>query len=98
MVTVRQTAVFREWAASLGDGRAKARIAMRISRMERGLLGDVKWVGGTVSEARIDYGPGYRLYFTRRGQVLVILLCGGTKDSQPRDIASARAMAADLEE
>ena len=96
MFSIRSTAEFRAWAAGLRDQKAMARIAQRIARMERGVLGDVKPVGGGVSEARIDYGPGYRLYFVLRQQVVIILLCGGDKRSQDRDIAHAQALAKDL--
>ncbi|HSU05055.1 MAG TPA: type II toxin-antitoxin system RelE/ParE family toxin [Acetobacteraceae bacterium] len=98
MVQVRQTEVFRRWLDGLGDHRASERIAQRIVRLQAGLMGDVKPVGNGVSELRIDYGPGYRLYFVRRGQSLIILLCGGDKTSQRRDIARARTLAADLED
>ena len=97
MVEVRQTTVFREWLDGLTDQRAASRIAQRIVRLQAGLLGDVKPVGGGISELRIDYGPGYRLYFTRRGAVLIILLCGGDKRSQRQDIARAKVLAAELE-
>lgn len=74
------------------------RIAQRIVRLQSGLLGDVKPVGGGVSELRVDYGPGYRLYFVQRGRLLIILLCRGGKSSQRRDIARAKALATELEE
>lgn len=80
----------------LKDVRARTRIAVRIDRLADGNPGDVKSVGERVSEMRIDYGPGYRLYFTRRGQQLVILLCGGDKASQDRDIERAKPMAKDV--
>ncbi|MFK5597867.1 type II toxin-antitoxin system RelE/ParE family toxin [Methylobacterium sp. HMF5984] len=80
------------------DPRAKARIAIRIDRLALGNAGDVKPVGSGVSEMRIDYGPGYRLYFIRRGEALIVLLCGGDKGSQQRDIVRARALAADLKD
>jgi putative addiction module killer protein len=95
MIEVRQTEVFSRWFAGLADHIA-ARILARIRRLEIGDAGDVKSVGGGVSELRIDYGPGYRLYFTRRGNTLVILLCGGDKKSQSRDIAKARQMAKEV--
>lgn len=76
------------------DGQAKARINARIRRLSLGNPGDVKPVGGGLSELRIDYGPGYRVYFLRRGPMLVVLLCGGDKASQERDIANAKAIAA----
>jgi putative addiction module killer protein len=82
----------------LRDPRAKARIAIRIDRLALGNAGDVKPVGSGVSEMRIDYGPGYRLYFIRRGEALIVLLCGGDKGSQQRDIVRARALAADLKD
>ena len=71
---------------------------MRLDRIERGLLGDVKPVGAGVSELRIDYGPGYRIYFVQRGPVMVILLCGGDKGTQSHDISAAKSMAGDLKE
>jgi putative addiction module killer protein len=82
----------------LRDPRAKARIAIRIDRLALGNAGDAKPVGSGVSEMRIDYGPGYRLYFIRRGEALIVLLCGGDKASQQRDIVRARALAADLKD
>jgi putative addiction module killer protein len=97
MAEVQQTAEFTVWLQELRDIRARARIAARIDRLAFGLMGDVKSVGGSVSELRIDYGPGYRVYFTRRGGELVILLCGGDKSSQGRDIAKAKEMAAQLD-
>lgn len=94
---VRKTDVFATWIAQLSDRQAARRIAIRIARLEAGLLGDVKPVGAGVSEIRIDYGPGYRVYFVQRGQILVILLCGSDKASQKRDINKAHALAAELE-
>ena len=96
MITVRQTGEFARWLKSLRDERAAAKIAQRIVRVQSGLLGDVKPVGEGVSELRIDHGPGYRVYFARRGLVLVILLCGGDKGTQKADIRRAKQMAADL--
>jgi putative addiction module killer protein len=98
MIEVRQTAVFREWLDKLADRRATERIAQRIVRMQSGLIGDAKPVGGGVLEMRVDYGPGYRVYFAQRGRILVILLCGGDKKSQRRDIARAQVLAEELEE
>jgi putative addiction module killer protein len=97
MIEVRQTAIFAEWFNALKDGRARDRIAIRIRRTEMGNPGDVRPVGGSVSELRIDYGPGYRVYFTQRGRIIVILLCGGDKSTQDRDIRKARELAAQLE-
>jgi putative addiction module killer protein len=93
---VRRTDEFQDWIRGLRDRRAAAKIAVRIARMESGLLGDVGAVGEGVSEVRIDYGPGYRLYFVRRGQELIILLCGGDKGSQKRDVKRAKAMAKEV--
>ena len=93
MINVRQTAVFADWLDALADERAAARIAQRIVRLQAGLFGDAKPVGDGVSELRVDYGPGYRIYFVRRGQLIVVLLCGGTKSSQAKDIRTAKAMA-----
>ncbi len=98
MIEVRQTAVFRSWLATLADRHAVQRIAQRIARLRNGLFGDVKPVGQGVSELRIDYGPGYRIYLVRRGQLVVILLCGGDKRTQGRDIRTAIAMAAEVKE
>lgn len=98
MIEVRQTPEFRTWLLGLSDRRAVTRITGRIARLEIGLFGDVKPVGGGVSELRVDHGPGYRLYFVQRGRVLIILLCGGDKRSQQRDIARAKDLAAGLEE
>jgi putative addiction module killer protein len=88
-----QSDVFTAWLDDVKDERAAARIVTRIRRMEIGNAGDVRSVGEGVSEIRIDYGPGYRVYFTRRGMTLVILLCGGDKKSQRKDIALAKRMA-----
>lgn len=93
---VRQTEEFAQWLARLTDARAKAKINMRLRRAERGHLGDVKPVGDGVSEMRIEHGPGYRLYFVQRGDIMIVLLCGGTKKSQMADIAKAKRMSRDL--
>jgi putative addiction module killer protein len=97
MIEVRQTRTFQKWLSDLSDRRAVERMAQRIVRLQAGLFGDAKAVGGGVSELRVDYGPGYRIYFTRRGKILVVLLCGGDKASQRRDIKAAIAMATELE-
>lgn len=98
MLEILRTPTFKHWFGELRDARAKARIALRIDRLALNNPGDVKSVGGGVSELRIDYGPGYRVYFTRRGDVWVILLCGGDKKTQDRDIVRAQALAASLRE
>ena len=98
MFEVRQTEVFAEWLDGLTDPRAASRIAQRIVRLQSGLLGDVKPVGEGVSELRIDYGPGYRIYYVQRGRILIVLLCGGVKRTQARDIRKAKSLAADLED
>ena len=95
MIKVEATKTFLRWQRKLADERASAKIAIAIERLRFG-LGDVASVGGGVSEVRVDYGPGYRLYFTRRGNALIILLCGGDKSSQDRDIKKAKEVAAAL--
>lgn len=92
MIEVQQTTEFEEWHESLRDIRAARRISERIFRLEKGHLGDAKYFSG-IGELRIDYGPGYRLYFVRRNNVLIILLCGGDKSSQERDIKKAMRLA-----
>lgn len=89
MFIVRQTEHFIAWLDTVRDVKAQVRIAARIRHIEAGSLGDWKAVEGKVSELRVDYGPGYRLYFTRRSRVLIILLAGGDKSSQKRDIRRA---------
>ncbi len=96
MFEVRQTSTFREWLQGLRDLRAQGVIAARIARVELGNLGDAKSVGDGVSELRIAHGPGYRVYFVRRGEVVVVLLCGGDKGSQARDISKAKSMAKEV--
>lgn len=96
MIEVRQTEVFVQWMASLRDSRARMRINVRIRRLSLGNAGDVKPVGEGISEMRIDYGPGYRVYFMQQGSTLIVLLAGGDKKSQDRDIAMARALARNL--
>ncbi len=92
MIEVRQTEAFAAWLDGLRDNRAKERIAQRIVRLQAGLFGDTKTVGSGVSELRIDYGPGYRMYFIKRVKVVIVLLCGGDKSSRSRDIQAAKAM------
>ena len=93
MIQIRQTDVYAQWLEKLRDRQAKARIAIRIRRLSLGNPGDVRPVGGGVSELRIDYGPGYRVYFLKQGAALVILLAGGDKSSQADDIRKARNLA-----
>jgi putative addiction module killer protein len=96
MIEIRQTDVYAQWFESLRDRRARARIDTRIRRLSLGNRGDVKPVGEGVSELRIDYGPGYRVYFVERGQTLVVLLAGGDKRTQDRDINTALELAREL--
>ena len=98
MIEVRKTVTFSDWMAGLRDHRAKAKIAARIDRLALGNPGDVEPVGEGVSELRIHYGPGYRVYFTKRGKTLIVLLCGGDKSTQTKDIKAAKIMAANLED
>lgn len=93
MYEVRQTAEFARWLAGLRDAAGRRRIAQRLVRLGAGLFGDSKSVGDGVAELRVDVGPGYRVYFIRDGAILVILLCGGDKGSQARDIARAKQLA-----
>lgn len=96
MIEVRQTEAFARWFARLRDRRAQRRVQARIDRLQIGNAGDVRPVGEGVLEMRIDYGPGYRVYFVQRGVALVILLAGGDKGTQPRDIVLAHKLARDL--
>jgi putative addiction module killer protein len=93
---VEQTETFAKWHSALRDLRAKTAIARRIDRAEHGNLGDVKPVGGDVSEMRVDVGAGYRVYFTLRGGVVVVLLAGGDKSTQQADIKRAVELAKEL--
>jgi putative addiction module killer protein len=96
--TIRQSEALAKWFGALKDRRAKDRIAQRIVRIQAGLVGDVKPVGAGVSELRVDYGPGYRIYFCRRGEEdVILLLCGGDKSTQESDIREAKAMAKEIE-
>lgn len=97
MIEVVETRTFQEWISRLRDHQARARIAARVLRMTFGNYGDVKPIGQGVSEMRIDYGPGYRVYFTQRGERLILLLCGGDKSSQDRDILKAKALAKEFD-
>lgn len=95
MIEVRQTSIFRDWLRDLKDGRTAERIAIRIVRLQAGLLGDAKFFDG-IGELRVDYGPGYRVYFVRRGKSLIILLCGGDKSTQKADIRRAIELAGNV--
>lgn len=96
MIEIRKTEKYAQWIDGLRDLRARARIQVRIERLAMGNAGDVKPVGEGVSELRIDYGPGYRVYFTKRGGELVILLVGGDKSTQAVDIKTAMLLARHL--
>lgn len=93
MVEIRRTSIFSDWLKSLRDVPAKAKIAAKIAQFEQGNTGDSKSVGQRVHEARIHFGPGYRIYYTRRGTRLILLLCAGDKGSQEKDIRRARELA-----
>lgn len=97
MYTLRQTQEFQDWLDALKDWRAQVRIVARLRLVEAGNLGDWKAVGGGVSEMRVDIGPGYRLYFTRRGNLLIVMLAGGDKATQSRDIKRAQRILKQLE-
>jgi len=96
VIEIRKTTTFGKWIDGLSDIRARARVLARIERLAGGHAGDVKLVGEGVSEMRIAYGPGYRIYFKKRGRSLVILLAGGDKGSQKRDISTALRLARNL--
>jgi putative addiction module killer protein len=96
VIEVRKTDVFAKWLDTLNDIRARARILVRIERLAAGNPGDVKPVGGGVSELRIDYGPGYRVYYKKQGRQVVILLAGGDKHTQAKDIKTALRLAQNL--
>lgn len=95
MIEVVQSAEFTAWLDDLSDLRARRRITQRLDRVRAGLLGDIKYFDG-IGEMRIDYGPGYRLYFVRQGSRLIVLLCGGDKSTQQRDIRRALMLAKEL--
>ena len=97
MFIVERTRTFSDWLFDLKDPRARAAIVSRILRVELGNLGDVKSVGGKVSELRVDVGPGYRVYLTRTGLTVQLLLCGGDKSTQQADIEKARGMVKELD-
>jgi putative addiction module killer protein len=93
MNTIQTTEIFRNWLSGLRDKQARSRVQARIDRVVLDNFGDAKPVGGGVSEMRIHYGPGYRVYFTRQGQQIVVLLAGGDKTTQAQDIALAQELA-----
>ncbi|MBC7379662.1 MAG: type II toxin-antitoxin system RelE/ParE family toxin [Burkholderiaceae bacterium] len=95
MIEIKQTETFRKWRAKLKDERIRALIASRLDRLAFGLAGDVEPIGQGISELRIHHGPGYRVYFQKRGDTIVVLLCGGDKGSQARDIKIAKQLAAE---
>ena len=96
MLQIRKTETFAQWLDGLRDVRARARVQVRIERLAAGNAGDVEPVGEGVSELRVNYGPGYRVYFTQRGEATIILLAGGDKSSQDDDIQVAKALARHL--
>jgi putative addiction module killer protein len=98
MMEIRKTEVFARWVDGLRDIRARARVLARIERLGAGNPGDVAPVGEGVSELRIDYGPGYRVYYRKRGRRLIVLLAGGDKSTQSKDIRAALKLARTLEE
>lgn len=93
MIALKQTETFRKWRLKLKDERARAAIALRLARLAYGHSGDAEPVGHGVSELRIHCGPGYRVYFQRRGSTVIVLLCGGDKSTQARDIITAKRLA-----
>jgi putative addiction module killer protein len=98
MLQIQQTETYAKWFAGLRDRVARARIDIRIRRLSLGNAGDAKPVGEGISEMRVDHGPGYRVYFIQRGEVVIVLLAGGNKSTQNRDIRNAKALAKDLKE
>ena len=98
MIEIRKTDLFAQWLDALRDIQARAKVQARIERLAAGNPGDVEPVGEGVSELRIHYGPGYRVYFTPRGRELIILLAGGDKSTQAKDIKAALRLARDLSE
>ena len=98
MIQIQQTEAYAQWFSGLRDRVARARIDVRIRRLSLGNAGDAKPVGDGVSELRVDHGPGYRIYFIQRGKVVIVLLAGGDKSTQDKDIRNAKALAKDLKE
>ncbi len=97
MIEIRETEAFSDWLRALRDAEARARIAARVRRLAFGNPGDVRPVGEGISELRIHCGPGYRVYFIQRGAILILLLCGGSKSTQQRDIETAKRLAKETE-
>ncbi|WP_369943556.1 type II toxin-antitoxin system RelE/ParE family toxin [Xanthomonas medicagonis] len=93
MIELKQTETFRKWRTRLKDERARTAIALRLTRLAYGHAGDTEPVGQGISELRIHYGPGYRVYFQRRGNTIIVLLCGGDKSTQAKDIKTAKRLA-----
>ncbi len=93
MVDLIRSDTFDHWLSRLRDRQARSRILVRLDRLATGNPGDVKPVGDGISEMRIDYGPGYRVYYVRRGEIVILLLCGGDKSTQPGDVAQAKRIA-----
>jgi putative addiction module killer protein len=98
MIQIQQTLAYAKWFTGLRDRVARARIDIRIRRLSLGNAGDAKPVGDGVSELRVDHGPGYRVYFIQRGEVVIVLLAGGDKSTQDKDIRTAKSLARDLKE
>ncbi|MCW5222582.1 type II toxin-antitoxin system RelE/ParE family toxin [Verminephrobacter aporrectodeae] len=98
MIELKQTETFRKWRTKLKDERVRVAIALRLARLAYGHAGDAKPVGQGISELRIDYGPGYRVYFQRHGNTIIVLLCGGNKSTQVEDIKTAKHLASEWSE
>lgn len=92
MIQIKTTEIYQKWLSKIKDNVFKVRLATRLRRLKLGNFGDVKSIGDGVSELRIDYGPGYRIYFTRQGNTIILLLCGGDKRTQDKDIKRAKEM------
>jgi|SRR5204863_3770210 len=97
MIELKQTETFQKWRIRLKDAKVRALIASRLDRLAFGHAGDVEPVGDGISELRIHYGPGYRIYFQKRGKTIIVLLCGGDKSTQAKDIKAAKRLAEEWE-
>jgi len=97
-VEIRRTPIYKNWLSKLKDGVARARIITRVDRLEEGNSGDSRSVGSGVVELRINFGPGYRVYYIQRGEIYILLLCGGDKSTQSKDIERAKLLAATFED